>query len=305
MKMQVAFRETTTVRHGHSVAMAVGIIEVGPMELVDFDEKALAFKFHFAPSSTHPIGVSAVGGPRKIIDDDGWVKNTLAIGAIEDLLTSRIERAIPNEHHNADLAFRETELEPSVEGGMVYAFSGLLHLKPGQSFNFDELQWFESTNDGLDKVMIFTGRSGIEHRIENGGVDMVESMLGEAMSAFLRAPLWGFGDEPYGLPGTMRIDVYRKMDRYQILVLADDRTEDEEHELAELREFMRCAGLNNLEKDEMYRNFVREMRSQFPEFDAYRPMTADQIVSREESLKVIVASLLKEADEDASVSYGR
>jgi hypothetical protein len=67
---------------------------------------------------------------------------------------------------------------------------------------------------------------------------------------------------------------------------------------------MRYAGLNNLETNEMFQNFSREMRVQFPEFDGYRPMTAEQIVSREGSVSVIVGSLLKR-DEEASAGYGR
>lgn len=304
MKMQIAFRETATVRHGHSVAIAVGVIEVGPEELQDIEEKALAFKFHFSPVYGHAVGVSSVGGPRTLVDRDGWLENTLATGTLEDLLTSHIERAVPNEHHNADFAFRETELPPSVEGGVVLAFSGFLHVKPEQKFDFENLLWFEEMHGAPNHMMVFAGRSGIERRIEQGRVDMVESMHGEAMPAFLRAPLWGFGDEAYGLPGTMRLDVYRKLDRYQHLVLADDRTADEDAELDELRPFMRYAGLNNLETDEMFRNFSREMRVQFPEFDGYRPMTAEQIVSREDSVSVIVRSLLKQ-DEEAPAGYGR
>ncbi len=300
MKMQIAFRETATVRHDHSVAIAVGIIEVGPEELQDFEEKALAFKFHFTPVYGHAVGVSVVGGPRKLVDRDGWIENTLETGTLEDLLTSDIERAIPNEHHNADFALRETELPPSVEGGVVFAFSGFLHVKPGQPFKFEDLQWFEKRAGDPSHLMLFTGRSGIERRIEQGPVDMVESMRGQAMSAFLREPLWGFGDEAYGLPGTMRLDVYRKLGRYQDLVFADDRTPAEDSELDELREFMRYAALDSLEKDEMFQNFVREMRDQFPEFDGNRPMTAAQIVSREEGMSVIVASLVNSSD-----SYGR
>jgi hypothetical protein len=300
MKMQIAFRETTKVRHDHSVAMAVGVVEVGPEELQDFDEKSLAFKFHFIPVYGHAVGVSVVGGPRKIVDRDGWIGNTLATGTLEDLLTSHIERAIPNDHHNADFVLRKTELLPSVEGGVVFAFSGFVHVKPGQPFGFEDLQWFENRAGDPSHLMLFAGRSGIERRIEQGSVDMVESMRGEAMSAFLREPLWGFGDEAYGLPGTMRLNVYRKLGRYQDLVLADDRTPSEDLELGGLREFMRCAGLDNLEKDEMFRDFVREMREQFPEFDGSRPMTADQIVSREESVKVIIESLL-----NSSTSYAR
>lgn len=296
MKMQIAFRETATVRHDHSVAMAVGIIEVGPEELQDFEEKALAFKFHFTPAYSHAVGVSVVGGPRKLVDRDGWLENTLATGTLEDLLTSHIERAIPNDRHNADFALRETELPPSVEGGVVFAFSGLVHVKHEQPFRFEDLQWFESRAGDRVDLMLFTGRSGIEKRTERSAVDMVESMRGQAISAFLQAPLWGFGEEVYGLPGTMRLDVYRKHGRYQDLVLADDRNPAEELELEELREFMRYAALDNLEKDEVFRNFVREMREQFPEFDGNRPMTADQIVSREESMGVIVASLLNSSD---------
>ncbi|NTF17142.1 hypothetical protein G6L37_01690 [Agrobacterium rubi] len=296
MKMQIAFRETSTVRHGHTVAMAGGVIEIAPEEWQDFDEKALAFKFDFVPALDHAVVVTAVGATRPIADPDGWLQNTLEVGTLEDLLTNRLDRAIPNQDHNADFVLRQTELPASVEDGRVFAFSGIMHLKPDQKFGFENLSWFESLEGGDDHVMMFAGRSGLERRKELGPVDMVEGMRGESMSAMLRQPLWGFGDEPYGLPGTMRLDVYRKLDRYYELFFEENRTSDEQAEFEDVREFMRCAGLNTIEKDDRYRDFFREMRAQFPEFTGHHPMTADQIVSRAESSRILVESILKRED---------
>lgn len=304
MKMQIAFRETTHIRHGNSVSMAVGIIEVGPDERRDLEEKALAFKFAFIPALDHPVAAVAVGEPRRLVDRGGYIKNTLTVGTLEDLLTTDLERAIPNEHHNADFILRETELPPSVDGGVVFAFSGFLHFKPRQNFNFENLLWFENAPGDPEHQMVFAGRSGFERRPEEGPVEMVVRMTGHSMSAMLRDPLWGFGEEAYGLPGTMRLENYQKLDRYQDLMFTDDRTPEEDAELDELSVFMRYAGLDTLEKDETFRAFVKEMRDQFPEFTGNFPMTADQIISRDESVKMLVSSLLEREDAPYS-GYGR
>jgi hypothetical protein len=304
MKMQIAFRESSEIRHGHSVAIAGGVVEIGPDEWQDFEEKALAFKFTFIPALDHPVAVSAVGEPRRVVARYDYIENTLRVGTLEDLLTTDLERAIPNDHHNADFVLRETELPSSVDGGIVFAFSGLLHLKPGQTFNFENLLWFENVSGDPEHRMVFAGRSGLERRFEEGSVDMVARMRGEAMSALLRDALWGFGDEAYGLPGTMRLENYHKLDRYQELVFADDRTPEEDAEFNELRAFMRYAGLDTLEKDETFRRFVKEMRDQFPEFNGNYPMTADQMIGRDESIKAVISNLLEREDAPYS-EYGR
>ena len=293
MKMQIAFRETSTVRHGHSVVMAGGAIEVSPEEWVDYDEKALAFRFDFASRIGHPVAVTAVGGARPITDQYGWIADILEAGQLEDLLTSEIERAIPTEHVNADFVLRATEMPPSVEDGRVFAFSGFLHLRPGQQFDFENLLWFESFDQDYGNVLMYSGRSGIERRPELGSLDMTELMRGESWSALLRKPLWGFGEKPYGLPGTMRIDLYRKLERYHSLYFCGERSAAEQAEFEDVREVISRAGLHTIERNEEYREFCREMRALHPEFKAYMPMTTDQIVSREESAKVIIASILR------------
>lgn len=294
MKMQIGFRESTAVRHGHAVAMACGVLEVAPEEWIDFNEKSLAFSFDFVPALGHAAAATAVGMPREIRDEYGRAEDTLSIGSLEDFFTSRIDRAIPNDVHNADFVLRETELPASVLDGRVFAFAGLIHFRPEQKFAFEDLWWFESVDAAPGHVMMFAGRSGFERRPELGSVDMVESMRGEAMTAMLRKPLWGFGDEPYGLPGTMRLENYRKLDRYHTLFFIEERSSEEQAEFEDVREFVKMAALNTIEKDAQYREFVREMRAQHPEFNSHKPMTADQMVSRDESLRVIIDSILKQ-----------
>lgn len=296
MKMQIAFRETSQERHGHNVAIAGGVIEVGPDEMLDFDEKALAFRFAFVPSLDHPVAVVPVAAPRDIVDEWGEVGNTLQVGTIEDFLTSKVSRAMPNDQHNADFILRETELPPSEDGAVVFAFSGLLHLKPRQPFDFGSLLWFENVVGEPQHRMIFAGRSGIEKRPEDGSLDMVERMRGHSMPELLRLPLWGFGPVAYGLPGTMRIENYQRLDRYQQLSFQDDRTPEEDDELQELRGFMRHAGLHTLELDETFGRYLRRLREEHPEFTGHRPMTADQIITREQSASVLLRAILEEED---------
>lgn len=292
MKMQIAFRESSEIRHGHSVVMAGGVLEVGPDEWVDFDEKTQAFQFHFIPGVDHPVGAKFVGGARPVKDPWGEVQQELATGTIEGLLLAQIERAVPNEFVNADFVFRLTALPASVEDGRVFAFSGLLHLRPGQELDFGKLLWFEAPEHSSKRDMLLAGRSGIERRPQLGEVDITERMRGNGMDQLLKLPLWGFGEEAYALPGTMSLEMYTKLDRYHELLFARSLSDDETTELDDLREIMRPAGLNMIERDEVFREYCREMRHAHPEFRAHHPLTADQIVSREESARVLIASLL-------------
>ncbi len=294
MKMQIAFRETSTVRHDHCVVIAGGIIEVGSGDARDYEETSLAFKFHFVDGTDHAVAISVVGDPRPLVDPDGWLQNDIEVGSLEGLLTCQMERAVPNEHLNADFILRETELPASVPGGRVFAFSGFLHVRPSQKFTFENLQWFEGVPGLPSQTMCFVGRSGIERRPENGRVDMVEGMRGRAMSALLHDPLWGFGEEAYGLPGTMRLSMYRKLKRYQDLFFEDGRTSDQQAEFDELRAEMRYAGLNNIETDARFRAYIGQMRERFPVHSAHRPMTASQMASREECVKLVVESILND-----------
>jgi hypothetical protein len=303
MKMQIAFRETITTRHDHNVAMAVGIIEVGPEDVTDYEDKSLVFRFDYNPALDHAVAASTYWAPRKLVDNWGSLDVELETGTLENLLTREIERAIPNDNHNADLVLRQTEVPSSVEGGRVFAFSGLLHLKPEQKFSFNDVVWFESPVDAPKNVMIYAGRSGIERRPESGRQDMVESMRGDAMASFLRQPLWGFGDEAYSLPGTMRLSMYRKMDRYAELFHTERLNPAEKDEFENLKEDMRVAGLNNLATDVNFQNFSRRIRMKYPELVANKPMTAQQRNIYTEKVNEVILEVME--TQGFARSYGR
>lgn len=144
MKMQIAFRETNAMRHGHRVAMAVGVIEVGPEDTTDYEEKGLVFRFDFIPGVANAVAASTHWPPRELESDYGHLDSELQTGTLEGLLTTQIERAMPNETHNADLILRQTEVPPSVEGGRVFAFSGFVHVRPEQTFTYSDITWYES-----------------------------------------------------------------------------------------------------------------------------------------------------------------
>lgn len=303
MKMQIAFRETVTTRHDHNVAMAVGVIEVGPQDTNDYEDKSLVFRFDFNPALEHPVAASTFWVPRRLVDSWGSLDVELATGTLEHLLMSDIERAIPNDVHNADFVLRQTEVPPSVEGGRVFAFSGFLHVKPDQKFSFNDVVWFESPISGQDNVMIYAGRSGVERRPEDGRLDMVETMRGDAMSSFLRKPLWGFGDEPYALPGTMRLSMYHKVDRYKELFFAEGLSAADQGEFEALKEEMRMAGLDNVAKDENYKAFAKEMRLKYPELTGSKPQTRQQRLLRNEKIKEVLSEVM--AADGFARSYGR
>ncbi|TLX15755.1 hypothetical protein [Rhizobium sp. MHM7A] len=303
MKMQIAFRETVTTRHDHNVAMAVGVIEVGPQDTTDYEDKSLVFRFDFNPALEHAVAASTHWPPRRLVDSWGWLETELETGTLEGLLMSQIERAIPNDIHNADFVLRQTEVPPSVEGGRVFAFSGFLHVKPEQRFSFNDVVWFESPTSGQDNVMIYAGRSGVERRLEDGRQDMVETTRGDAMSSFLRKPLWGFGDEAYSLPGTMRLSMYQKMDRYMELFFSESLSAADKKEFAGLKEEMRRAGLDNVAKDEDFKAFVKQMRLKYPELVGNKPLTGKQRRLHEEKVSEVMSEVM-EAD-GFTRSFGR
>ncbi len=303
MKMQIAFRETNAMRHGHRVAMAVGVIEVGPEDKTDYEEKGLVFRFDFIPGVANAVAASTHWPPRELESDYGHLDSELQTGTLEGLLTTQIERAIPNETHNADLILRQTEVPPSVEGGRVFAFSGFVHVRPEQTFTYSDIAWYESQPYGHSNMMIYAGRSGIERRASQGKRDMSETMRGDAMSGFLRAPLWGFGSDAYSLPGTMRLSMYHKMDRYRELFFSERSSLELQQEFDTLKEEMRFAGLDNLARDSVFQEFARQMHEKYPELVGNKPMTGEQQRLYSEKAGEVIR-LVKEAEDNAR-AYGR
>jgi hypothetical protein len=151
--------------------------------------------------------------------------------------------------------------------------------------------------------MIYAGRSGMERRPGDGRPDMVETMRGDAMSSFLREALWGFGNEAYSLPGTMRLSMYRKMDRYGELFFSENQSSVEQEEFKSLKEEMRLAGLDNVAKDETYQEFSRQMRLKYPELNGNKPMVSKQNLLLAEKTAEVLAQIMVE-DRLAS-SFGR
>ena len=152
-------------------------------------------------------------------------------------------------------------------------------------------------------MMTYAGRSGIERRTSQEKRDMAETMRGDAMSGFLRAPLWGFGSDAYGLPGTMRLSMYHKMDRYRELFFSERSSLELQQEFETLKEEMRFAGLDNLARDSVFQEFARQMHEKYPELVGKKPMTGEQQRLYSEKAGEVIR-LVKEGEDNAR-AYGR
>jgi len=290
MRMQIAFRETDTTRNGYSVAIAGGIVETDPDDRLSYDECMVPFFISFTDGLP---GVAICGRrPARIADDD--LGTLLAVDDLESLLTAKIARETPSPAVNAEFAMRETAVEPSVPGGTVYAFSGLVYLAAGQSVDFRRASQLESLRhlDGRTSGMAYGGIIGDTVRPELGPLDVVEEMDGEAMSGLLRKPWWAFGAEPVALPGTMRRDVYERAERFQDLHFAD-RTQAEETEYATLLEQLKPAGMTNILNDRAFERFVAATREAPGYVSSYRPTPLSAFKSREDHLRTLVAALVE------------
>lgn len=295
MKMQIAFRETSTVRMGHNVVISGGVVEFPSTDLEDYEEKQLALNFIFDKRSSAPMVVVPAEKPRPVIGKEAyWLEDQMASCDIDALLLQDMHWAVPNEVHNGDIFLRLTDLPPSEAGARVFAFTGFLHLDRDQDFDFKSLLQFESWGRSA-------GQSVPLGRVVREGfpqVNMTEMMRGMAMSSLLKQPIWGFGEERYALPGAMRLDRYKELSTYYKMFFNEQRTPEQDKQFKEVEQKLQGFGLATLSRsaDEQFVEFARRLNSSAPDRNTHIPRTAKQLAEDDMMATNVIKELLQEQE---------
>lgn len=286
MRMQIAFRETDETRSGYRVAIAGGVIETSPEDRLSYDECRVSFQLSFREDGV-PFSAFCHRTPTRLTTD-GILLDTCTL---EDLLTVRMDRYQPSDFLNAEFAMRETALRASAPGATSYAFSGFVYLDRGQIISYSEASQLEPRSDLGDRAMFFRGVLGADFRPEIGEVDVVEEMRGATMDQLLQKPWWGFAEEAYSLPGTMRRGNYEQIERFQQLHFAD-RATAEEVEYARLRERMQYLGTAGMLTDPIMERYIRARRAA-PDFRSpYLPVPHSATFTRQDAFDTLVKELI-------------
>lgn len=185
----------------------------------------------------------------------------------------------------SEMFFRRTKAAPSRNGLVVMAVVGMTSLHPSIEVNVASVFQYHRQVDAYE----YEGRVGIDLKPEWGAPDMKDLTAGRSLMAFLRQPVWGFGDEPICLPSTMRLDFLKKFDDYRSLDLANDRTADDEARLQTILPEIMAAGM--VIKDEGYRAYLSEMKARGLLVKASSPRTKVQCKHMEEVAAEIIAEI--------------
>ncbi|MCZ7861181.1 hypothetical protein O9X98_07145 [Agrobacterium salinitolerans] len=286
MRMQIAFRETDETRSGYRVAVAGGVIETSPDDRLSYDECRVSFQLSFREDGV-PFSAFCLRTPTRLATDSILLDTC----TLEDLLTVRMERNQPSDFLNAEFAMRETALPSSIPGATSYAFSGLVYLDRDQTISYSEACQLESRSDLGDRAMFFRGVLGADFRPEIGEIDVVEEMRGAKMDQLLQKPWWGFAEEAYSLPGTMRRGNYEQIERFQRLHFAA-RDPEQENEYARLRERMQHLGMAGMLADPILESYIQARRAA-PDFRSpYFPVPHSATFTRQDALDTLVTGLI-------------
>jgi hypothetical protein len=287
MRMQIAFRETEETRSGYRIAIAGGVIETSPEDRLSYDECRVSFQFAFREDGV-PFSAFCHRNPQRLSSESDVLLDT---STLEALLTCKMDRSQPRDFLNAELFLRETSLAPSAQGASSYVFAGLVYLDRDETLSYSEACQLESRSDLGDRAMFFRGVLGEDFRPEIGEIDVVKEMRGATMAQLLEKPWWGFGDEAFSLPGTMRRGNYEQIERFQQLHFSD-RNPAEDLEYNRLADRMRYLGMDTMLTDRMLEGYIRARRSA-PDFRSpYLPVPHSATFTRQDALDTLVTELL-------------
>lgn len=121
---------------------------------------------------------------------------------------------------------------------------------------------------------------------------------GIGMTALLKRPAWGWGDEPFALQSTMRLDVIDEAMESARLLDADHRTPEDEQRLAELRQRPGhgvVAGNRTGYDAAKFAEFRRRMGVEAPYDDWSAPLSESQFDARERRACEIMREMMDEA----------
>lgn len=292
MKIQIAFRETRESAEGHALWMAMGLVEMNKALARRSEEKFTSVRMEFTGDGTPLLALftnniyppSHAGRP---LQDD------LKQMDIESLLKQQLDRVIPGAFSNAELFMRRTRVKATGDDRVVMAVSGLLGYRPPTRVDCDSVYQLGSgaPEIGPEAFLKYEGRVGTDINPGWGHPAMVASTAGYSASAFLRMPVWGFGEEPVRVGSTMHLDIQEMMSRHRALHFSD-RTAAEEVEYARLSTTMTRAGLNDFGRHPDFEEAMRKlMEAGFPPDDG-TPLTRSELSARSDYMSEIVKNLM-------------
>lgn len=292
MKIQIAFRETRESVEGHALWMAMGLVEMDKMLALRSEEKFTSVRMEFKGDGTPLLALftNNIYAPshagRPIPDDLKQVE-------IESLLRQQLDRVPPGAFSNAELFMRRTRVKATADDRVVMAVSGLVGYRPLTRVDCDSVHQLGSgaPEVGPEAFLKFEGRVGTDINPGWGHPSLIASTAGYSASAFLKMPVWGFGEEPVRVGSTMHLVTLDMMSRHRVLHFSD-RTAAEEAEYAGLSKIMRHAGLNDFGRNPDFEEAMRKlMEAGFPSEDG-TPLTRSEHSARSDYMSGIVKELV-------------
>lgn len=244
MRMQIATIPTPNLLAHMEVAFVAGLVDVPEGWTDALDEHVADLNVSISelgiPESVAPVRLR----PLEEAVPAGVVRR-LSRSAVGEFVTARFPRTIPSDLSNAQVLFRLTDLPSSFDGGGVLAFAGSLGLEDASVLDSENVH--ELTADG-DDTLRWTGRIGMEVRRHFGAPSIATNMGGQPLSSAFDLATWGFGHEPMALGTTVALTSVRRCQRYHDLFFSDQRSDEDELELAGLREMMVTDGFAALDR---------------------------------------------------------
>ncbi|MBY3155465.1 hypothetical protein HFO56_24365 [Rhizobium laguerreae] len=292
MKIQIAFRETRERRAEHDLWIAAGLVEADETFAAGAEEKFVSVRMDFTQDGTPILALFTRNTYQATYDGRPLDREELKTHSLESMVTKNIDRIVPGPFSNAELFLRRTNADGSA-GKAVLAFSGLVGYKPPIRLDCDSVFQLGSNADGSepDALLQYQGRVGTDINPSWGHPAMIEATAGHASSAFLRTPVWGFGDEPIRLGSTMHLDMQAKVSRHRALHFSD-RTPAEEAEYVKLSVIMSREGLNEFGRSPDFEEAMRKLLDAgFPAAEE-RPLTRKEFAARSDYMSDIVRDLV-------------
>ncbi|MDW9481154.1 hypothetical protein GOB57_21140 [Sinorhizobium meliloti] len=292
MKFQIAFRETREALAEHDLWIASGLVEADEPFALRSEEKFTSVRMEFAADGapllalfTNNVYAPTYAGEPLDVD--------LKDSDIESLLKKQIDRVTPGPFSNAELFMRRTRIEATDSGRVVLAFSGLVGYKPPTRIDCDTVFQLGSIAPEVapESFLRYEGRVGTDIRPDWGHPSMIASTKGFSATAFLRLPVWGFGEEPIRVGSTMHLDVQDMMSRHRALHFAV-RTPSEEAEYAKLSTFMRRAGLNDFGRHPDFEEAMQKLMHAGYAAEDGTPLTRSELSARSDYMSKVVQELV-------------
>jgi hypothetical protein len=292
MKLQIAFRETREIRADHALWMAMGLIEMDEALARRSEEKFTSVRLDFADDGA-PLLAFLTNNIYSPTDAGRVPHNDLKQFAIENLLTMDFDRVLPSPLSNAELFMRRTRVKPTSEDSVVLAFSGLVGYRPPTRVDCDCVFQLTSTDPELapETFLKYEGRVGTDINPSWGHPSMIASTAGCSASAFLRMPVWGFGDEAVRVGSTMHLELQDMTDRHRTLHFSD-RTTAEEAEYAKLSNILRRSGLNDFGRHPDFEEAMRKLIDAGFSAQDSTPLTRSELSARSNYMSEIVKELV-------------